>query len=132
MSTLVGWCGVGVMLSVESRFLDDDRMGMYVVLVRSAQVVTGLPDPNGGHFDAAGDFDRILPAGDERFVLLGRVDPYGDTVLRPEDMSGLIDEVDKLIDVSHQGSERRGLRRLRVLAAECRDTSDSQLRFVGD
>ncbi|GAB2966472.1 hypothetical protein [Saccharothrix stipae] len=107
-------------------------MGVYVELVRSTGVVTGVPDPAGGRFDAAGDFDRILPTGDERFTILGRIDPYRDTLLRSEDMNNLIDEVDKLIEVSRNGPERRGLLRLRTLAAECRDTPGSRLRFAGD
>ena len=114
------------------RFRDDERVGIQVVLVRSAHIVTDLQDPNGGRFDAAGDFDRVLPTADERFAVLSHVEPHGDTFLRSSDMDRVIDEVDRLLEVSHEGSERRGLLRLRALATACRDAPDSQLRFMGD
>jgi hypothetical protein len=119
-------------LLAAARFRDDDGVGIQVVLVRSSRVVTGLQDPSGGRFDAAGDFDRVLPTADERFAVLNHVEPYGDTVLRPSDMDGFLDEVDRLLKVSNEGSERRGLLRLRALAMVCRDAPDSQLRFMGD
>lgn len=45
---------------------------------------TGLPDPSGGTFDAAGDFDRFIdqpPFGlvPDGLPILESVDPFGDT-----------------------------------------------------
>jgi hypothetical protein len=49
-----------------------------------------LDDPSGGRFDAAGDFDRLIPARSTHLPLLSSPDPYGewlvpfDRLTRPE------------------------------------------------
>ena len=43
--------------------------------------VTWLRGADGGLFDAAGDFDRLLRWDDQKLVLLRYVDPYGNTVV---------------------------------------------------
>ena len=42
-----------------------------------------MPDPNGGTFDAAGDFDRLLEFHEE-LPAWSSIDPYGDTVMDGE------------------------------------------------
>jgi hypothetical protein len=56
-------------------------MGIRAVLRReNGDTLRDLPDPAGGTFDAAGDFDGVLPDGDTSFTLLRYVDRYCDTV----------------------------------------------------
>lgn len=45
-------------------------MGVQVYLYRSGRRITGLADPTSGHFDAAGDFDRLIPTTDMTFPVL--------------------------------------------------------------
>ena len=91
----------------------------------------GLPDPAGGTFDAAGDFDRLLELRDELRVWSG-VDPYAETRVTGSDATALLGELDHLDNAAHGGPERRGLARLRVMAERCRDDDRLALLFVGD
>jgi len=59
-------------------------MGIHAELVLAGERVRRLPDPDGGSFDAAGDFDRLVPPTGHAFALLGRVDPHGETCLGME------------------------------------------------
>ena len=67
-------------------------MGIQVELRRDGGQVRALPDPSGGTFDAAGDFDRLIPREDPAFPMLGRVDPHGDLRLDASDMAVLLSE----------------------------------------
>lgn len=108
-------------------------MGIEVVLRDDSGRRVVLPDPAGGHFNAAGDFDRLVPDEAAELALLGSVDPYDDHAVYTRDvMTDLIAEVDLLLPVSRAGAERRGLVRLRVLATECLNMPGSVLVFVGD
>ncbi len=107
-------------------------MGVQVRMWRSGELVTHLPDPVGGWFDAAGDFDRLIPATDANFPLLGRVDTYGDVELTSEEMPELIAEIDRVLPEAQPGPETNGLVRLRVLAVLCADIPGSSLLFAGD
>ena len=98
---------------------------------QAGRPVTGLVDPSGGHFDSAGDFDRLIPA-DARSPLLSQVDPYGDLELARDLMPGLITEISALLSQAHTGPESRGLLRLRALAEACAATPDTTLVFRGD
>jgi hypothetical protein len=82
-------------------------------------------------FDAAGDFDRLLPEGGSVFAVLGSVDPYGDTALTTVQMDGLLAEINALETRRLRPTERRGLERLRVLATRCRDDAQLYLKFIG-
>ncbi|MDG4798190.1 hypothetical protein [Micromonospora sp. WMMD1082] len=106
-------------------------MGIQVELHSAGQRLEALPDPDGGSFDAAGDFDRLIPRDDPAFPLLGQVDPYGETHLGPTDMGSLITEVDRLLSRAKPGPEYRGLMRLRTMAIHC-STEQQQLVFIGD
>jgi hypothetical protein len=110
---------VHVSLKVEVRNKDGNR-------------VRDLPDPAGGTFEAAGDFDRLMPEEGSSFALLGSVDRYGDTVFEASQMAGLLAEVEQLAASDAGVSERRGLDRLRVMAERCRGDDLLQLWFVGD
>jgi hypothetical protein len=106
-------------------------MGIEVTLRRGdGQRVTGLPDPSGGTFDAAGDFDSLIESSD--LPLLGSIDPYGETTLNARQSAALIEEVDSALDNPRPGPEARGLRRLRAMAEMCRTDASLTLCVVGD
>jgi len=52
-------------------------MGVIAVLEIDGRPVR-LADPAGGTFNAAGDFDSLIPSAESRFSVLSKVDPYGD------------------------------------------------------
>jgi hypothetical protein len=109
------------------------EVGITVILEREdGREVRGFRDPAGGTFDAAGDFDRVLPEGDESFAVLNLVGQYGDTVLTATDIAGLLEDVHRLAASALKPIERRGLDRLRVMAEHCRDDPTLRLRFIGD
>jgi len=103
-------------------------MGVVVTLEINGQVVS-LPDPSGGEFNAAGDFDRLLPFSPD-LLLLSRIDPYGDVEFGSSDMAAIRDEAGSL--VAMDGPERRGLLRLQVLAAYGSRIPGSVLHSLGD
>jgi hypothetical protein len=106
-------------------------MGIEVTLWRGdGRRLTGLPDPSGGTFDAAGDFDSLLDSSD--LPVLGSIDPYGETTLNARHAAGLIREVDSVLDNPRGGPEARGLRRLRAMAEMCQTDQSLTLRAVGD
>ena len=103
-----------------------------VVKKENGEQVLGFVDPAGGHFDAAGDFDGVLPDGDDSFLLLKYVDRYGETVFNTVQMDDLLGDIDRLAALDLQPIERRGLARLRVMAKRCRDEPHMYLWFIGD
>jgi hypothetical protein len=106
-------------------------VGIHAELVVHGQVVT-LADPSGGTFNAAGDFDRLLPAAGNSLPVLARIDPYGDATVLRADLAALASEVASLLTRAKQGPERRGLLRLLALAAAGQAEADAVLRFSGD
>ena len=105
---------------------------MIVILEREdGHAVGGFADPAGGTFDAAGDFDRVLPANDDSYAVLRIVDPGGDMVLGASQMRDLLADIDRLGARTRRPIERRGLDRLRVMAERCREDPTLHLRFVG-
>jgi hypothetical protein len=105
--------------------------GVRAVLIVRGQPVT-LADPSGGTFDAAGDFDRLLPAPAESFPVLGRIDPYGKTVIPGEDLAAVVREAGQLLGQAVKGPERCGLLPLRALAMAGQDDPGAQVCFLGD
>ena len=106
-------------------------MGIEATLHRlNGERLRGLSDPNGGTFDAAGDFDRLI--GSEDLRIIGSLDPYGDAVLGAETMVDLMADVDSALAAGRDGPERRGLRRLRAMAEMVRANDSLTLRVVGD
>jgi hypothetical protein len=107
-------------------------MGMVVTLRASdGTVIRKLPDPSGGSFDAAGDFDQLLEAPG-RWPVLGSSDPYDVTTLRSNDMDRLLKDVEAALAAAKAGPERRGLLRLQVLVTRCREDEELVLHFEGD
>jgi hypothetical protein len=112
---------------------------MYVVLRDAgSHQMRGLPDPSGGTFDAAGDYDRFFddsyPGYDERLDLprMRSVDPYGDTEMAAAAMPSLLRDIANVIPHAREGSELRGLWRLRVMAEQCAAQSGASLVWFGD
>lgn len=114
------------------------RVAIYVELRDEAGcAVLGLPDPSGGTFDAAGDFDRFVDQPPYGHVaggvpILESVDPFGETIMPFGAMAGLIADCVRVTAVAHDGPERRGLLRLRVLAEECSRRPGFTLVWIGD
>lgn len=97
----------------------------------------GLPDPSGGTFDAAGDFDRFLdqpPYGQvpDGIPVLESLDPFGETVMPSGVMARLIADCTRALTVAKRGAEHRGLLRLRNLSEECSKRPGSALHWIGD
>ncbi|KQP84110.1 hypothetical protein ASF35_04010 [Aeromicrobium sp. Leaf291] len=113
-------------------------VGIYVELRdETGDVVAGLPDPSGGIFDAAGDFDRFIdryPYNEAKdgLPVLESLDPYGTTVTPSGVMAKVISECVRATALATDGPERRGLLRLRTLAEECSRRPGSALHWIGD
>ncbi|MEU4422209.1 hypothetical protein AB0F81_16405 [Actinoplanes sp. NPDC024001] len=107
-------------------------MGVRAELRRlTGERVRVLPDPHGGSFDAAGDFDRLLVRRRVATPLLDTVDPHGETCLGADRMEQLTAEIELLLAEAAPGPEYRGLIRLRTMAGHCARTG-SELVFLGD
>ena len=114
-------------------------MPLYVTLVVDGQRVTH-PDPSGGTFNAAGNFDRLLPlenqlplSGAPVLPALGRVEAYAVVeFLTTQDMEAVASEAAVLLPFAKPGPEARGLVRLRMLAEHGARTPGSVLRVQGD
>lgn len=104
------------------------------------QPVRELDDPAGGTFDAAGEFDALLPQAPDApphppqagYSLLGQVNPYGNTVFHPEQMVDLLLDIEIARSQATTRRQQRGLERLAVLAEACRASTHLVICFVGD
>ena len=106
-------------------------MGIQVEFHVADKRARRLPNPAGGFFDAAGDFDRLVSCEDPRLRLLGRVDPHGETRFSAGQVRELVVGVELVLAQAAAGAERRGLMRLLAMAARCAEEHDD-LVFVGD
>ncbi len=107
-------------------------MGVDAVLRVGGELVVGLPDPSGGTFDAAGDFDRLLPLNPDAFPILSRIDPEGVAEFGPSEMAAIVDEAERVLALVKAGPERRGVLRLQALAAHGSGIPLAALRITGD
>ena len=89
-------------------------------------------DPNGGRFDAAGGFDRLLTDAHPDLKLLSTFEPYSDSILQSAHMPELLADLDRMAEYARGEDEQRGLNRLRALAERCADDPSLSLLFVGD
>ncbi len=93
----------------------------------------GLADPAGGTFDAAGNFDRLVPrADDETYPCWRAVDRDETTVFFSQEMPAFLLELARIRMSARSDLERRGLDRLRVMAERCLSDSALALWFCGD
>jgi hypothetical protein len=86
--------------------------------------------PSGGAFDAARDFDALV--GSSELPIIGNLDPYGDALLGAMTMADLIADLDRALAMAGPGPQRRGLRRLRVMAKMVQADASLALHVVGD
>lgn len=63
---------------------------------------------------------------------LGSIDAHRNTVLVSGNMARLLVDVDNALSRTMPGADQRGLARLQLLAARCRDDDDETLHFPGD
>jgi hypothetical protein len=105
----------------------------------NGDVVRGLDDPAGGTFDAAGDFDGLLPLAlslppppADAYRLLRYVDPDRNTIFNAYQMDDLLRDLDIADGLVRTPQQRRSLDRVRVMAHRCKDGVDLYLWFVGD
>ena len=68
-------------------------------------VIGHLPDPSGGTFGAAGDFDRTLNVGLDLPVLCS-IDPFADTTMPTAAMRPLLQDIDAALTAAKDGPER--------------------------
>ncbi|MEU4623016.1 hypothetical protein AB0G04_23965 [Actinoplanes sp. NPDC023801] len=106
-------------------------MGIQVELRVAGEQIQRLPDPAGGFFDAAGDFDRLVFHESSTLGLLGRLDLHGETRFGASQMQKLIADVELLLTLAKVGVEYRGLMRLRSMAEHCAE-QHGELVFIGD
>lgn len=95
------------------------------------RTVRGLPDPAGGTFDAAGDFDGLIGA-DQALPVWSSVDLYDDVTLTSQECGQLLNELPTLSARARSEVERRGLDRLRVMTERCCQDEALVVVFVGD
>ena len=110
-------------------------MGVTAYLVaENLTPVTGLGDPAlDGTFDAAGDFDRLIPAFDDTsFVCWRLIDPYDNTVFTAGQIPAFLEELNRLLPQARQGPELNGMLRLRALARLVIQGRDLSLLLAGD
>ena len=114
-------------------------MGLYVTLRGGdGAEVRGIPDPFGGTFDAAGDFDELLGTGAS--ALFDAIDPYDVTTFASSEMSTFAARVDALMATipedakarGRKGTAWRGLTRLRLMVELCGSDDRLTLHFFGD
>ncbi|MBI4943373.1 MAG: hypothetical protein HY830_21725 [Actinobacteria bacterium] len=107
-------------------------MALYIVLLDEMGTrVRDVPDPDGGTFDAAGDFDTLLDLAGP-WQMWSRLDPYEDTELDHEQAALLLSDIARLRPLAQTGIETRGLDRLAALASICTHRPGYTLRFDGD
>ena len=94
-------------------------MGVVATLVdANGGQVRGLPDPAGGTFDAAGDFDRLLSEPVRQLRTLCDVDLYGSTAFTRVHMDDIVSDIEILETAGVSSIERRGLEATSRLGGE--------------
>jgi hypothetical protein len=104
-------------------------VGVEVYLRCAGRRVGGFLDPAGGYFDAAGDFDCLLPPDAVAFPILSKLDPHDIVEIDHSWMPGLIHEINLLLPNARPGPERRGLVRL---VEHCVENTAVTMTFMGD
>ena len=93
--------------------------------------VRETPDPAGGTFNAAGDFDTLLDLPGPWQMWSG-IDRYADTDLDHTQAALLLADLTRIRPLARTGIETRGLDRLATLARICAQSPGYTLRFHGD
>lgn len=113
-------------------------MAINVTLLHQGQIVA-LPDADGRTFDAAGDFDRLLPMETQlplrdapELPVLSRIEAYADVEFSSQDMPAIEQEAGRLLPLAKPGPEVRGLQRLCTLARHGANLPGAVLHVQGD
>jgi hypothetical protein len=93
-------------------------------------LVRAVPDPSGGTFDAAGDFDELLDSPD--LPILDAIDPYGDTTVGAAAMAALLADVDRALLTATRTTRRRLLRLARGFHGRARRARVDRLKGAPD
>lgn len=96
-----------------------------------------LQDEFGAELDAVADpkniLDRLLPEpGDERYPMLGSLDPYADTVFNGLQITRFLAELAEVSAKAQTPEEREMISRVVRLAKRVRDETHLYLKFIGD
>lgn len=120
-------------------WVQHDQVPIYVELRDGERhPIREMPDPSGGTFDAAGDFDRFINESyfgrraDWDLPTLSKVDPYANTEMNADGMAALLDDIAKVIPEANEGPELRGLLRLQVMAETFERAHGSVMVWLGD
>jgi hypothetical protein len=82
--------------------------------------------------DPAYSLAKIWPVGDQSFLLLQYIDPYGNTIFNRQQMPEVEKEIDILLGGTLTAEQREIRARIRALATECHGRVHMFLRFRGD
>jgi len=94
-------------------------------------LVVKLEDDLGEHSEWV-ILSGVFPvAGDEAFVLLSGVDPFGKTVFNHMQMEAFLREWDLAKDRVRDESQMEAWTKVKQMAEACREDRDLYLRFVG-
>ncbi len=74
----------------------------------------------------------VLPTHEAEFTLLRGIDPFGHTVFNHLQMTGFLEEWERIRDRARDESQKEAWRKVKEMAAKCRDDRDLYLRFVGN
>ena len=94
-----------------------------------------LQDEFGGCIEMVADpknlIARLLPV-DDASVLLGGIDPYGDTLFNGRQLNRFLEEWSGVVARTETEEDRELVRRIGHLATRCRDKVHLYLAFIGD
>jgi hypothetical protein len=108
------------------------------VTLRHQGQIVALPDADGRTFDAAGDFDRLLPMETQLplrdmpdLPFLSRIEAYADVEFSSH-MPAIEQEAGSLLPLAKPGPDVRGLQRLCAMARHGADLLGAVLHVQGD
>jgi hypothetical protein len=103
-----------------------------VVLIDADGRLQTLDDPEGGRFDAAGGFDRLIGIDAQLLPMWSSLYAEEDWTFEDDDLDGLLQDLDVLESRAVAGPEQRGLARLRLLAQAALADPALTLEWRGD
>jgi hypothetical protein len=109
---------------------DDGWVPVCVFLIDADGRRQRIADPSGGTFDAAGDFDRLI-GGYPELPMWSSLYTEEDWTFELDDLAALLEELDVLEEHARLGPEKRGLIRLRALAASALSKPGLTLEWSG-
>jgi hypothetical protein len=74
----------------------------------------------------------IASSSDSRFICLGCIDPYGDTIFNRLQMKPLLKEIDLVSATAQSPEDKDAIARVERMAKRCQEDVHLYLRFIGD